>query len=380
MAWKDIIGQNRAKSILQKAILENRIAHSYCLWGNEGIGKDALALEFAKVVNCHSPVVNGETIEACGSCSSCHQMASMIHPNLIFIFSLPTPKASDSKGESSYTKLSDDQIDTVREQLELKAKDYYHQISIAGANQIKITAIRDIKKNLTLTQQLNGRRCVIVSRADELTTEAANAFLKTLEEPHDSVTIILTTSRVDTILPTIISRCQQIHCDNLTDDELTDWLIANRNLDYHEARMVAAFAQGSYTRALEFINEEKKEFVQSAISTLRTSLKKKNWRAELLSKIEELTSAKDKRLIEDLLSILLFWFRDAVSIIATQTTDNIINIREKDSLLKFSSNFYGKDFSKIIEAIEKVSFQIRRNVNPQLALISMFYKFRQTLL
>lgn len=69
-----MIGQATVKNLLQRAILEDRIANSYCFIGNEGVGKEAFAIEFAKVVNCERPIINEKNIDACGSCISCKMM------------------------------------------------------------------------------------------------------------------------------------------------------------------------------------------------------------------------------------------------------------------------------------------------------------------
>ena len=215
MAWNAIIGQEKVKNLLQKAIIDNRIANSYCFWGLDGIGKDALAIEFAKSANCINPIIYGNTIQACDSCSSCKEITNLQSQSLEIIFSLPAGKTPDGHSDDPIAKLSDEQIDLIQEQIALKAENPYHKISIPNANQIKISSIRGLKKKLTLTSGSRGRRFVIISNADEMNSESANSFLKTLEEPHDNITIILTTSRPDTILPTILSRCQQVRCQPL---------------------------------------------------------------------------------------------------------------------------------------------------------------------
>lgn len=199
MSWSSIIGQYRVKNILQRAIAEGRIAHAYCFWGPEGIGKDALALEFAKTLNCEQPLIRDGMAEACDTCKSCVQAAVIQHPNIQLVFSLPAAKSDDGKSVSPILKLSDDQIRLIQEQLKLKAEDPYHNITIPNATQIRIAAVRDVKKNISMSATQRGRRFVIISEADAMNQEAANAFLKTLEEPNANVTIILTTSRRDQI-------------------------------------------------------------------------------------------------------------------------------------------------------------------------------------
>jgi DNA polymerase-3 subunit delta' len=304
MAWNNIVGQQRAIEIIHRAILESRIAHAYCFWGIEGIGKEALAIEFAKTVNCQNPIVTEHSINACGVCHSCRQADMLQHPNIQIVFPMPSPK-SDNSSESIYSKLDDDQVREIQEQLRLKSGNPYHKITISNATQIKIASVREIKRTLNLSPTTQGRRFIIVCRADEMTTEAANSFLKTLEEPHENVTIIMTTSRHNAILPTILSRCQQIHCEPLSDEEVMQTLIERQHLSPADAKIVSAFAQGSYTRALEFLDEDMKSMREKVVAVLRQSLKKKVFRVELLKELDEIFKQKDKKKNETFLMLLL---------------------------------------------------------------------------
>jgi len=380
MSWSKIIAQERVKSLLQRTILENRIANSYCFWGNSGIGKDALAIEFAKTANCQNPIISATMIEACNECSSCRLTNSLQHPNINFIFSLPTGKLSDTKKESAFASLSDEQLDIVNENLRAKAENPYHKISIPNANQIKITSVREVKRNLLLSQVQSGRRFVIVSNADEMTTEAANAFLKTLEEPHENTTIIITTSKRDAILPTILSRCQQIQCSTLTDEEIETALIERLDYPKNQAKLISAFAQGSFVKAMDFMDEDMQTMRESVIGILRAAVKKKNYRIELLEKIDEASSIKDKKRLEIFLSLLMIWFRDVLSLIVTQTNKKVVNIDQIEVLNKFSSSYSDKNFNLIQEEIEKAIRRIRQNVMPQLILLNMFLNIRKILI
>jgi DNA polymerase-3 subunit delta' len=375
-----IIGQQRTKEILQKAILENKIADSYCFSGPQGVGKEALAIEFAKTLNCSNPIRTDSSVNSCGKCESCRQIEKLIHPNLLLVFSLPTPKGSGSSTESSISKMSEEQIDEISSQIQMKAQNPYHSITFPNATQIKISAVREIKQNLSYSSQRPGRRCILIFRAEEMTTEAANAFLKTLEEPHENVTIILTTSRTDLILPTILSRCQKIHCDSINEDEIANWLITQKGIAASDAAIAAGFAQGSLSRAEEFIDEDFKSFRLEAIDILRTALKRKTYRSDLYSKIDELVRDKNKQKLEQFLTILLFWFRDAITIINTNSMENIINIDQGDSLLKFSNAYASKNLFEVITLIEKAHSRIRRNVNQYLLLLDMFVKIKELLL
>ncbi|MCS7169775.1 MAG: hypothetical protein NZ949_04035, partial [Candidatus Kapabacteria bacterium] len=140
MAWSSIIGQTVLKSLLQRAVLQGRVSSAYCFWGPEGVGKDALALEFAKLLNCQSPRRNTDTIEACDSCIDCRQAARLEHPSIRFVFALPAPKARTEA--SPLLGLSDEQITLLREELRRKAENPYYNISLPNALQIHISTVR----------------------------------------------------------------------------------------------------------------------------------------------------------------------------------------------------------------------------------------------
>lgn len=375
MSWDSIIGQERVKDILQRAIIENKVSHSYCFWGVEGCGKDALAIEFAKALNCTNPVTDGATkYEACDECDSCRAMKSLQSANLQLIFSLPTPKTTSAKEEGVLAKMSAEQMAEINAQIRLKAENPYHKISLAGANQIKIASIRELKKKLSLSGSI-GRRVIIISNADEITTEASNAFLKTLEEPQENITIIQTTAKIDKIMPTILSRSQQIHCEPISDESIVNMLVNKMGKSPAEASIIASFAQGSYFRALEFMEDDLQDLRESVVNAFRAIIKNK-YRIELLDNLEELFKVKDKKKIEKYLVLLMLWLRDAM--ILHNVGDNclIINADYAETLTKFVQHFGHKDIPLAIEIIEFAISRIYGNVMTELLLLDLFLDLR----
>ena len=380
MAWKDIIGQTTVKNLLQRAILEDRVAHAYCFIGIEGTGKEAVAIEFAKAVNCEEPVISQGKIDACGKCISCRMTNSLQHPNIQIIYSLPTPKSMDSRKDNIAEKLSDEQIAEIQEQNAMKAANPYYKIQISKASQIKIAQVREVKRGLSLAPNSGGRRFIMVFNAEEMTAESANAFLKTLEEPQTHTTIILTTSQPQLILPTILSRCQQVFFQTLPDDELELYLQNKFNLDITEARLAVSIGQGSYSKSVETLDEGMKILRNNVVDLLRTALKKRIYRVELIAKIQPLLSEKDKNYIDKVLLILLFWLRDAYNLIQTSSARTIINIDQLTFLQNFAKNFSTKDISNVLILIENAIRNNGRNVNRQLLLINLFINIRKNIL
>lgn len=379
MAWKNIIGQQRVKKILQKAFNENRISHSYCFWGDEGIGKEAVAIEFAKLLNCKNPKINQNSAEACDECSSCQKANILQHPNIEFIFSLPTGKSIENLNNPD-GKDDEELIENIRNEMKLKAQDLYHKISLPNASQIRINSIRELKKKLSLSQIQSGRRCIIVFDAEEMTTEASNAFLKSLEEPNPDITFILVSSRRQAMLSTILSRCQKLKFDPISDNDMIETLCSRYNQNLEEARLITQFARGSLTQAIDYLDSGMKAMRESVVKVLRLALKKRNFRNELYEHIESLIKANDKHFIEIFIYLIILWFRDAFTTFQTRSTKNVINLDHIETVNSFAQNFGAKNIVECIEVAEKHFSQIRKNVQPQLIIMSLLLNIRKILL
>ena len=152
MSWNSIIGQARPQEILRRSIEQARIAHAYLLWGPHGVGKDALAIEFAKTLLCER-----QGTSACDACPSCKKMQNLQHPNVKLVFALPAAK-SDKAGESGEGKFQPDIREEIRAQLEQKAKNPYFHFEIPKATQINIGSIREIKKESSLSAFEKGKK------------------------------------------------------------------------------------------------------------------------------------------------------------------------------------------------------------------------------
>jgi len=373
MAWTDIIGQDRIKLLLQRMILEQRLPQAMLFSGMAGTGAVGLAIEFARTANCTSPVRTASGIDACGTCRSCIQFRHLAHPNLRITVALPAGKGGEAESE-----MKSDLIEDIKHQIQALADDFYTEIRLPNATQIKIGAIRELKRTLTLSAaQEGGRRVCLIIHADEMTTEASNAFLKTLEEPHEGVTIILTTERPERMLQTITSRCQEVVVPPLGDDVLADALRVRDGIAGSEATLIASFAQGSYTRARSFMNEDMRAYRQDVVDLLRLALKGQSFRIPLTNALSEIAEGKDKVKVEMMLSLLLLWLRDAYSIVKTGTSDSIINIDQRDALEKFAQSFGNADYPRVLRSIENAVRLVHRNVHLTLVLLPLLLDVRR---
>ena len=367
--WASIIGQERVKRQLLDALRSGRLPHAYLFFGAEGVGKDAMALELARVVHCER---KGDA--ACGECASCIRIRALSHPDVKLICALPR-KTGEEADDSPFEKLSQQELTSVQEELRKKGENPYYRIAIPKANVIKINSIRETRKDSALSTFGDLRRFVIISRTEEMSEEASNSLLKNLEEPSGNTMFILTTSQPDALLPTLQSRCQKIRFDLLMAEEIQRALVERRLADEKNAELIARLALGSYGRALELLDEdiarERKEAVAFVMNTLGQNFPR------LMDHIEEITSTKDKDVLTRFLTLLLIWFRDALVL---REGRGIINVDQHDELVRFIRKFPNANLVQVLEEIEKAISLLQRNVYIVLVFVQLSIKLKRCIL
>ena len=367
MSWDRVIGQSRVKGILRTAIGRKRLAHAYLFSGSAGSGTEALAIELAKALNCSQSVQ-----DACDRCADCLKIRLLQHPNLHLIFPLPVGKG-EKNGDSPLAKLSDDEIASVREQIQAKADNPYHSIQVPKANTIKINSVREIRREVSLAAFARGMKVFIVFDAEELNDEASNALLKTLEEPPPGTIILLTTSRPEALVPTIVSRCQHIRFDPLSADEIRVALEQREGLPPEQSSVIARLSEGSYSRALQLIHTDMGERRSEALAFLRIALG--GTRKEILEEIESLVSDYQRPELEDFFLILQAWIRDAM--VVGHDREAAIDAEDLEALQRFARQYPGLDFAAFQQSIDRAVSHLRKNVYIPLILLNLTFALRE---
>ncbi len=367
MGWDLLIDQPRVKKILEASIRSGRVAHAYLFTGPEGVGKFAAALELARAVNCDNP--DGGS---CGVCENCRHIASLQHPDVRLVFALPVGK-NERAGDPPLAKLSDDEIGLIQEQIRLKAADPYRRMAVPRANAIKISSMREVRRESALSTFGRGRKVFIVIDADMMNEESSNALLKTLEEPAGDLLIILITSRGEKLLPTIVSRCQHIRFEPLQEEAIARALVDREKVGEAQAAAVASLANGSYTRALEYLHADLPGRRTEAVDFLRTALGKP--RDELLNEIDRIAAQSDKSEVEDMLRLMLSWLREAMRI--AEGLPGAESPGDDDSARRFARHYDGLDYAPVFGAIDRAISLINKNVYIPLILIDLAVQLRR---
>lgn len=364
MSWDTIIGQRRAKTAIRAALAAERLPHAWVYTGAEGTGKDAAAIEVARYLRCENRQPQGTPCDACRGCTTTGMLQNS---NVRFVFALPTGKGEDGRADAPMLKLTDAEIAQVQEQIAIKAQDPYHNVTIPRAQQIKISSIREIKREFAYTTTEPGWRVVIISEAHLMGEEAANAFLKTLEEPAPQTLLILTSSARERLLPTILSRCQEIRFDLLSDEEVAAALIERNGADAVNARLISKLAAGSYSRGVELLSGDLNQLRHDVISFLRSALRRSPQIVH--GEIERLTSNTDRTRLERTLSLLQLWFRDAYALRLTGREDLVVNSDQLKDIQSFNSKFAAAPLEKMIGDVDSTIRAIRSNAQISLAFI-----------
>jgi len=363
-----IPGQHRLKSTLNNFLQSKQIPHAILFTGMEGIGKDNAAIQFAKSVVVEKNSI-GETEK------NIRGIEKLQEPYLKLIFPLPRGKNEDDS-KSPTEKLTQDDIESIREQIEFKSNNPFHKISIPKANSIKINSIRDIKKFISLNYDETAYRFILITDAHLMNDPAQNALLKNLEEPPEDVIFVLTTSAISKLRPTIISRCWRINFDPLSAEDIVLILQNKFSVKKEIAEEVAPFAMGSVQNALNLIEFDFNILKEKTISILRYAFGRK---FDSAFNVINSVLAKDKSSrFKILISMMLAWLNDVQK---HKLNINQFYYKDKiDTVLKFNSKFPNVDINSATSKIERLSNLTQNNINPSLLSANLIFELSSIIL
>ncbi len=325
MPW-DLIGHEWATRLLSRHVAEGRLRHAYLFTGPQGVGRRTLALRLAQAVNCPQPLAPGEP---CGQCSTCTRLARMQHPDLSVL-----------------------------------------QAEQAGGV-LRVEGVRDLQHSLSLAPYEARYRVALLLRFEEANPSAANALLKTLEEPPPQVILLLTAESAEGLLPTIPSRCEVIRLKQLPLEQVSAGLQSRWGLDPERARLLAHLSGGRPGYALRLHEqperlEQRRQWLDDLVSLLSAR------RVERFEYAEKIT--KEKELPLQILETWLSFWRD-VLLRAAGTAAPLTNLDRQAEIESLAARLDLGRARQAIAAIEKTVALVGRNVNARLAVEVLMLDF-----
>lgn len=314
MPFSQVIGHDRIIAILRRSLATDRMSHAYLFHGVDGCGMRETAMAMVEAVFCDAG-------EGCGDCPSCRKVAGERHPDL-------------------------------------------HLVRPDGAF-IKIDQIRELQKELSYRPFEARKKACIVEEADRMNPAAANAFLKTLEEPPGEALLLLLTTHREGVLPTILSRCQQLRFPALPTDTLAAHLMES-GAPREAARIAAALAGGSLDKAREALAGDRLQSRRLLLERV-CDLSSGNI-IPLFAAAEEL--ARDKESAIEMAELLQLFWRDVM--LVGSGSREVTNSDLLPLLQKTAERNTPEQALEKLDRIARVRQALARNANPRLSAEVLF--------
>ncbi|HEX2960586.1 MAG TPA: hypothetical protein VHO43_02275 [Ignavibacteriales bacterium] len=354
-------GQNAAGDLLYKICSSDKIPHAFLFSGPEGVGKHFMAVKFLELLNS-SPVDNGSSNHAI-------KVRNLSEPFVKFV--MPLPRGKNETGDNTPTeKLSAEALEQLKEELEKKVKNPYYKISLPGANTIKISSIREIKKFQSLTYEEAKYRAVIISDAHLMNDEAQNALLKSLEEPPEGMIFILITPFKNELLPTILSRCWTVNFDPLKREDLSQILQEYFGVEKSLSDRISVFSNGSLTHANTLIDQDFDFLIDKTINILRNSLALKYKTA--LKDISSFTGTNSASQMTLLIEMIITWLNDAGK--SKLGLKEYLFNGHSDTLEKFNMRFSRAAIDEVVFRLSDLAHSIDNNLNLNVIALNIIFE------
>jgi DNA polymerase-3 subunit delta' len=322
MPLSSLVGNERIKQLLKRAVAEGRISQGLIMAGPRGVGKRQFALALAQALNCERPVEG----DACGKCLPCRKIAAGEHLD----------------------------VETIAPEGQF----------------IKVEQTREMSSKAQFRPYEGRRRVYIIDDAERMNQNSANSMLKVLEEPPATTLLVLLTAKPYALLETIRSRCQMLSFAPLIADELESHLKANYKRPIEETRQIARLARGSIGRAMEIDLGEYRNKRAMLIEMIE-ALALKHDTLKLLEAAEYLGKKLEKDNFEKHLDILLVLLNDLFRLKLGEPPASLTNEDTSERLERIAGAMTLDQIIDLVGRIEQVLRDLARNVNRQLAMESV---------
>ena len=332
-SWHKIVGHDWAVTLLQNSLRSGRVGQAYLITGTNQIGKTTLARVLAQAVNCV-----GEGEKPCGKCRQCQLISKTTHPDLHII----SP-----------------------------------EISGRGKETIKINSIRELQRDLQLAPIEATRRVVILRRFDTATIGAANAFLKTLEEPPRQVMLILTALDAESMLPTISSRCRTLPLRPLSQPLIESSLRLRWDVESQQSHLLSHLADGRLGWAVDRVENpgllENREALLAQFYDVVDG--------DVVARFQTVDKlARKPEVLPALLQMWLTWWRDLVMLSwenagTSPPATTLTNIDQLPLLQKYAGKWSQPHIFASLKQTKLALWQLERNANTRLVLENLFLTY-----
>jgi DNA polymerase-3 subunit delta' len=310
-----LVGHAWAMQLLMSGLARGRVSHATLVVGPPNIGKTTLVRTFAQALICTGPPPL-----PCGECSACRRVLSGNHPDV--------------------------------------------RILEANDQPIRIDQVRDLQRELSLSPYEGSWRVAVLVAFERATAEAANALLKTLEEPPGQVVLLLTAVQTDGLLPTIVSRCQVLSLRALPIAEVRDALITHWGVERKQADLLAHLSGGRLGWAVTASQD--RETLARREEALEQAL-----RLPEQTRVERLAGAvalgRDSQLVAETLAHWTTWWHDLLMLKAGAGVA-LCNVDRTDSLLTQAGEITLSDAQRMVGQIGFIGRCLEQNVNVRLAV------------
>jgi DNA polymerase-3 subunit delta' len=368
--WADLIGQPKVATFLARAVADDATSHAYLFFGPSGSGKTAAARALACALLCHD--------DGCGDCLACSAIRRGAHPDVRFL---------EPEGAATYM----------------------------------VEQIRDVIHDVSLRPADGDRKVYVFGRAEAFNPQAANALLKTLEEPPPGVTLVLLSTSFEAVLPTIASRCQPVRFSPVPPSLAAGLLAERTGASAEDAAEALAAANGVLPRALAFLRSPAHAEVRSRVLTLLHDLPamdgqdvlsatrallaaarapldelKAEHESELRERLEflgrtggsvkpieerqkrELT-ARERDGVFEILALTESWLRDCLTVVSG-AVGAAVNADAADEIDAAARLLGIRGVMRTLDAVEEARKRVTYNVSPQLAIEAMLFDIQEVLI
>ncbi|MDL2320278.1 DNA polymerase III subunit delta [Alistipes sp. OttesenSCG-928-B03] len=362
MKFKEIPGHNDLKARLARGVDEGRVSHAQLFTGRSGYGTLALALAYVQYVNC----TDRRDGDSCGECPSCHKIAALAHPDVHFVFPVNSEKSGAKK------PLSDAFLPQWRElwgetEGVFDEQEWYRAIGLDNQQGlITRNEADEIIRKLSFKSFEARYKAVIVWLPEKMREEAANALLKILEEPWERTLFLLVSEDAGRLLPTIISRTQEVSVAGVAEQDIARHIAERYGLDEAAAGAIARAADGDILEARRAAGGgtvSEAEYFDLFAQLMRLSYNDKHM--ELLDWADGVAGMgreEQKRFLQYCVRLL----RDSYMMNAGM--DSLTNLRgdELGFCKKFSPFIGNHNIEKLVSEMELTLAQIIQNGNAKI--------------